>query len=51
MIIRHSFRKSIHPRFGQPERGARKTLRATDAILVLLAAILVVAAVLRLFHG
>jgi len=51
MIIRHAFRKSTHPRFGRPERGARKTLRAADAILVFLAAILVLAAVLRLIHG
>jgi len=51
MIIRHAFRKSIHPRFGQPGRGVGKSLRATDAILVILAATLVVAAVLRLFHG
>ena len=51
MIIRHAFRKSIHPRFGSPGRGVRRGLRATDAILLILAAILVLAAVLRLFHG
>ncbi|MDR7142633.1 hypothetical protein [Rhizobium sp. BE258] len=51
MIIRHAFRKSIHPRHGSPGRGARPGLRGTDAILLMLAGLLVAAAVLRLFHG
>lgn len=51
MIIRHRLRKAFHPRPGQPGRGAQRTPRASDIILVMMAGLLVIVCALRILQG
>ncbi|MGM4913394.1 hypothetical protein [Rhizobium sp. 768_B6_N1_8] len=51
MIIRHRLRKAFHPRPGLSGRGAQRTPRASDIILVMMAGLLVIVCAIRILQG
>jgi hypothetical protein len=51
MIIRHRLRKAFDPHPGSPGREADRMTRASDIILVMMAALLVILAAFRILQG
>jgi hypothetical protein len=51
MILRHRLRKALNARPGGSGRGGQPGGRATDAILVMLAVLLVSVCLIKILHG